>query len=800
MKSKLNICISSVLLSLGTNFIFLSSDYLDRIFDPDREQSENLCTDPISIQDGWEVFGRNGIPFGIFSIPRNFADLGETSLKLSKHISIHDIPNCKIALKLGKISEKANVYWNGDLLIERHGDNIHDPEPYDKTRIYDQIPIQTENTLEIFIFSYFVNELGILEGNPSIGNSDLIYKTHFRSQILYLILISLFSFLGAYLLFLTIQERKLESHFYFGNFLILFFLYSFFKAEWKYELGWDFLLSKKVEYISLALLFPSFTAYFSNFCRGRNSNLEFPLALWSGFVSFLFLYCSDPLELDTLNRYLLQPSWILYIVILLVSLKTRIEHPDGYGFLGAILLFLISILMDVFSARGFILIPKTSGYSLLGFILFCSFRISGRFVEMKNELKLWNDNLQKEVLSRTEELRNSLDRIQTLKLKQDGDYFLMSVLQNSFQNKIGSFGPFRIEVFVKQYKSFEFKGKQLEIGGDTVCMEEIKLQGKKYLAVLNVDAMGKSLQGATGALLSSSMFRSHIESSSTGYYTPETWIVALYEKIQSLFESFDGNLFATGILSLMDPENSTIFFLNAQHPSSILVRNRISGYVENETSYKMGIPFEREIPKVYSISLLEEDVLIFGSDGREDLRTRTPSREIESFSENFLLEAIHTNSPISDLTDRMKGYGDYTDDVSLVRIHRIRENEKRSRDLWRETSKRKNLQKGILLWKQNEKRAAIGVFSKLSMEDPRDLDIAYISAWAFWKIGDLEKAKAYSEKLLYRDPKNHQNLVLLAKIYFKLGISSDIIQSLLEGSGLDVQRMFSPTDNFRKVS
>ena len=657
-----------------------------------------------------------------------------------------------------------------------------------------------ENRLEILVSEYFENELGILEGVPSLGNSKKIIENHYKFQIYYLILISIFLLLGLYLVFLSIQERKIEAHFAFGIFLLLFFDFSFFGSEWKYELDWDFLICKKVEYISLSFLFPFFTFFFSKFSRGSHHPIEFPLVLWSGFISFLFFYSSNPLELDKLNRYLLQPSWIFYIWIIFKNLKARSSQQDGAGFLGAIFVLIFSILLDISSARAWITFPRSSEYSIMGFILFCSLRISGRFVEMKNELKVWNEKLQEEVTLKTKELRESLENIRNLKEKQDGDYFLMSILQSCFQNKIRTFGDFEIETLVSQFKTFEFKSKQGEIGGDIVCIEEIRIGGRIFLAILNADAMGKSLQGATGALLASSMFKSHIDSSTSDLYTPETWIVSLYRKIHGLFQSFDGNLFSTGILAVLDPENSCVFFLNAQHPSSILIRNNVSGFIEQETSYKMGIPLLKEIPKVYCISLKENDSLIFGSDGREDLRSITGSKEIHSFSEQFLLEVSNTNGDLVLLKNKMAEYGDYIDDLSLVRIFRKKDPQRRSRDLWKETSKRKNLQKGILLWKKGDKKIACSIFAKLSSENPSDKDLAYITAWAFWKMKEWEKAKTYSEKLLYREPKNQQNLVLLAKIYFQLGITDVILLDLLEAYGLDVQRMFRPTDYFRKVS
>ncbi|TGK39015.1 PP2C family protein-serine/threonine phosphatase [Leptospira andrefontaineae] len=802
MKSKLGICIFSVLLSIGTNTFFHSLEYREWIYSklfPTADQNDP-CKSLVLLEHGWEVSELSGKKVGIFSLPKNFSNLGHSNLLISNSIHFSELPDCELSLHIGKTSEGTKVFWNGILLSERSEFYTRDNFSYDKRKVYDSIPILTENRIEILVSEYFENELGILEGIVSLGDSKEILHKHYKFQIYYLILISTFLLLGIYLVFLSLQEGKIESHFHFGVFLILFFLFSLFGSEWKYELDWDFLFCKKAEYISLSFLFPFFTFFFSKFCRDKHDPFEFPLFLWAGFVSFLYIHSSSPLELDKLNRTLLQPSWIVYLWILFKCLKTRLPEKDGSGFLGSICFLVFSILLDIGSARAWIIFPRSSEYSILGFILFCSFRISGRFVEMKNRLNLWNEKLQEEVTLKTKELSESLVNVSNLKEKQDGDYFLMSVLQSCFQNKIRAFRDFKIETLVSQYKTFEFKSKPGEIGGDLVCVEEIRIGARKLLAILNADAMGKSIQGATGALLASSMFKSHIDSSSSGLYTPETWIVSLYRKIHGLFESFDGNLFATGVLAVLDPENSSVFFLNAGHPPSIFLRKNISGFIENEISYKMGIPLLKEIPKVYCISLKENDSLIFGSDGREDLRSRTITREVNSFSEPFLLEVSNTNADLILLKNRMYEYGDYIDDLSLVRIFRNINPQSKSREIWRETSKRKNLQKGIHLWKKGDKKIACSFFSKLCNEYPTDKDLAYITAWAHWKTGEWEKAKTYSEKLLYRDLKNHQNLILLAKIYFQLGISDVILIGLLEGSGLDVQRLFRPTDYLRKVS
>ena len=52
---------------------------------------------------------------------------------------------------------------------------------------------------------------------------------------------------------------------------------------------------------------------------------------------------------------------------------------------------------------------------------------------------------------------------------------------------------------IRQYKTFQFKMRDEEIGGDLCILHKISLCGREHAVFLNADAMGKSIQGADGA-------------------------------------------------------------------------------------------------------------------------------------------------------------------------------------------------------------------------------------------------------------------------------------------------------------
>ncbi|MCB1160874.1 MAG: PAS domain-containing protein, partial [Leptospiraceae bacterium] len=120
---------------------------------------------------------------------------------------------------------------------------------------------------------------------------------------------------------------------------------------------------------------------------------------------------------------------------------------------------------------------------------------------LQRELELSYLDLEKKVIERTKELKETLDQVEALKKIQDGDYFLTSLLITPLgQNVIQS--PYvQVESFLKQKKSFLFKEKYYEIGGDINIAHKLTLKNRSHILFMNADAMGKSIQGAGGVLV-----------------------------------------------------------------------------------------------------------------------------------------------------------------------------------------------------------------------------------------------------------------------------------------------------------
>ncbi|MCS7204553.1 MAG: hypothetical protein NZ853_02530 [Leptospiraceae bacterium] len=81
------------------------------------------------------------------------------------------------------------------------------------------------------------------------------------------------------------------------------------------------------------------------------------------------------------------------------------------------------------------------------------------------------------------EIIKNLNEIQRLKLQQDGDYFLTSLLTRSIQVIEINSELYDIKYYVKQKKSFFYKKRHYEIGGDYVLIKPLVIQQKSFIAI-----------------------------------------------------------------------------------------------------------------------------------------------------------------------------------------------------------------------------------------------------------------------------------------------------------------------------
>ncbi|MBS0617418.1 MAG: SpoIIE family protein phosphatase [Spirochaetes bacterium] len=294
---------------------------------------------------------------------------------------------------------------------------------------------------------------------------------------------------------------------------------------------------------------------------------------------------------------------------------------------------------------------------------------------LRHDLERSYRELEEKVVQRTSELRKTLDEVQRLKQMQDGDYFLTTLLLEPLSLNSVDSQNFSIETFTRQKKTFAFKAREYEIGGDLNIACTLQLRQKKYTLVLNGDAMGKSIQGAGGILVLGSLMRAIIERSRLSpierEYYPERWLKNAINEIQLVFESFNGSMMVSAIIGLLDDETGCLYYVNAEHPAPVVFRDNCAAFIDQGTPVrKIGIPGVYAQTRVRIFRLLPNDVLFFGSDGKDDLLLESIDaiRKVNE-DENLFVRAVEkSQGSLQKIIAQIERSGEIMDDLSLLRI------------------------------------------------------------------------------------------------------------------------------------
>ncbi|HNO25696.1 MAG TPA: SpoIIE family protein phosphatase, partial [Leptospiraceae bacterium] len=390
-----------------------------------------------------------------------------------------------------------------------------------------------------------------------------------------------------------------------------------------------------------------------------------------------------------------------------------------------------------------------------------------------------NRDLDLKVMERTEDLQKSLAEIQKLKIMQDGDYFLTSLLIQPFIVNLVQSEKAEAEFLISQKKKFEFHNKKYEIGGDMCHAQNLVLEGKKYILFINSDAMGKSLQGAGGAIVFGSVLFSIIGRTRDRNISPEKWLSDAFQELNDVFLSFDGSMLVSVILCLLDEDTGVLYYINAEHPSSVIYRDNICEFIDKENRlFKLGSCFNTlKKVSVQTVSLNRNDTVILGSDGRDDIDLQENAHKIrKNFDETLFLRTVEeAEGDLKKIFRLTEEKGMITDDYSLMKIKYKNEIHPRN-DIRKSALEHYN--------RKNFKEATVYA-EKYAELFPGDTDIFYILGYIFRTEKNLPKAEYYSERVRLRNPYFLPNLISLAKIYISQNRLSDAQKILMECKEID---------------
>ncbi|MCB1309920.1 MAG: serine/threonine-protein phosphatase [Leptospiraceae bacterium] len=409
------------------------------------------------------------------------------------------------------------------------------------------------------------------------------------------------------------------------------------------------------------------------------------------------------------------------------------------------------------------------------------------------------------------QIQAHLEEVQDLKSQQDGDYFLTSLLINPLGGNNARSNVASIHFYVNQIKKFRYRKWDFEIGGDMCISHSIRLYQREYNVILNADAMGKSMQGAAGALVLGAVFHSIItrtknqENMQRMY--PEAWLRQVYQELHNVFTSFNGSMLIACCVALLDTRTGLLYYIKAEHPQIVLYRNKQASFLhEPESMDRIGLRTMDHYMQIHIFPLQPGDVILIGSDGRDDILLRDPASGEYDMNDDpalFLKHVQAADGVLADIVKRLERSGVFTDDVSLIRIQfrgSADSNRKVDERLSGELSNRINdlrklkgehpeavrermeriepadmLDTTILIelydlaLELNAKTYACLCALRYSELQPEDTDFLLKLSALFYDLGDVGRAMEFTERYCLRVPSNLEQLKNLLRLSIEVG-------------------------------
>lgn len=434
-------------------------------------------------------------------------------------------------------------------------------------------------------------------------------------------------------------------------------------------------------------------------------------------------------------------------------------------------------------------------------------------IELSQEHQRQLGRYEKELSEKARVIQEKMDEINALKVQQDGDYYLTSLLTKPLNYNANKSTKIKTDFLIKQKKAFEFRKKNADLGGDICITGNLKFgtpdNFRRYTMVMNGDAMGKSMQGAGGSLVMGVVMNSIMARSAGNKRimdtTPEEWLTSVYHETNGVFKSFNGSMILSCVIAIIDDESGEMWYFNAEHPFSVLYRDGKATFIEDKLNLrKLGLDSEIDF-QVFQFQLLPGDVVILASDGRDDINL-TPDQVIRTINEDETIFLEHVelgNGDIHEIKEKLLEFGEITDDLSILRIgfqepldsetieESIEPQKTHGVDTYYFEAKRHlkegdsdkavslliqgyrldksnprlNKLLGLLSFKGKDYTIASEVLSRYLDQNPETSEYWYYLSIAEKKVGKLESALEAGLKLHSIQSENVQNLINLADIY-----------------------------------
>jgi len=309
-----------------------------------------------------------------------------------------------LSLRLGEISDRDRTFLNGVKLGSTGEWDGAEPSGYDRLRIYEIPPgiLKEQNLLVVQVQGWVDWELGIYRDRVELAPTVEIRDTFHGENIFQLAALMVYLTVASYFIFLFLRRRRERENFYFGLLTLALVGYHFLRTQYKYDLDIGFPTLKRIQYLNLFMMAPTFYHFVSAFFdlqgairRRFNQGMLVFTILYSLAPAYLLLTAASIPEWEDVNRIVMQPSWIVFALAglgVMIHAAIRGSRDALFMILG-VLVVVVCAVLDVLSSQAFINLPTTLTYGFIAFILAMAVVLANRFVRLNLEVERLNVDL-----------------------------------------------------------------------------------------------------------------------------------------------------------------------------------------------------------------------------------------------------------------------------------------------------------------------------------------------------------------------------------------------------------------------
>ena len=600
-----------------------------------------------------------------------FFDIPESMLSENKK---------SLGLGFSEIGEVFEIYINGHL-VAKEGEMENGKILFHRT-----VRGKTFHVLKEFLKEK-ENQLVIkISGNPRFDHTGLYFAKDYYfgdfDEISYLnrdftsvVLSGIYIVFGLYHLFLFLKRRKDRNNFYFGYWSIAIGIYFYTRTNLIFENYWDSEMIQRVEFIVLypmagiaALFFEEM--FFQKVSKAGIGYLVLCVILALPTIVIPMHFSEELLLIWQLGLLLYGFPLMIYRLIQ----ATRRDIPNAKLVLVVLLVTMCAAIFDILDSMIFNTGLSFTKYAFFAFIMMLMFILANKFVELHHYTEDLNASLEKKVEERTKELFVSLEKVNELKTQQDGDYYLTSLITRPLGLNLNKSKYISTEIYVAQKKKYHFRNKHGELGGDICVTGNLRFEemDNRYTMFFNGDAMGKSMQGAGGAIVAGTLINNIMSKSARNdkiltAITPEKWLKAAFNELEKTFGTFGGCMLVSGVVGLLSENTGELLFFNAEHPCIVLLRDGVAEFIDKEIFIrKLGTGVNDKFVLI-KFQLIPGDIVFVGSDGRDDIRIGE-SRIMNEDETLFLKSVTDSKGNLQELVRILESTGEISDDLSIIRI------------------------------------------------------------------------------------------------------------------------------------